>query len=204
MGMENFEATRFRSTISGSPDPVNIEFRAEELKKQLKRAESMAEAGWLEERIAKITSGIAKLTIVGSSPADIKERADRAEDAVCSIRSSIVHGVLPGGGRIALDMALKLEVELEDTDPAKKVLVASLLSVINKLLDNAGYSAEEASYVRSRLIENPDEVYDVEGQVFGTAEELGIFDASKAVSESLRNSVEIASVLGTLGGIICH
>lgn len=203
-GMESFEGTRFRSTLSGSPDPVNIEFRADELKKQLKRAESIAEAGWLEERIAKITSGIAKLTIVGSNPSDIKERADRAEDAVCSIRSSIVHGVLPGGGRIALDMALKIEEELPKGDPAREVLVASLLSIPNKLLDNAGYNSEEASQVLFRLIESPDEVYDLENQVFGKAEDLGIFDATKAVSEALRNSIEIASVLGTLGGIVCH
>ena len=204
MGMENFEATRFRSTLGGSPDPVNIEFRAEELKKQLKRAESKAESGWLEERIAKITSGIAKLTIVGSNPADIKERADRAEDAICSIRSSITHGVLPGGGRMVIDMALKISEELEKGDPAREVLMPSLIAVFNRLLDNAGYHEEDASQVLSRLVENPDEVYDVENQHFGKAEDLGLFDACKAVSESLRNSVEIAGVLGTLGGIVCH
>ena len=203
-GMESFESTRFRSTLSGSPDPINIEFRAEELKKQLKRAESLAEASWLEERVAKITSGIAKLTIIGSSPSEIKERADRAEDAVCSIRSSIVHGVLPGGGRIALDMALLLADKLEESDPARIVLVESLKAVPLKLLDNAGYNAEEVKHVMDSLIANPGSVYDVENQQFGEPETLGIFDASKAVSESLRNSVEIASVLGTLGGIICH
>lgn len=203
-GMENFEATRFRSTLGGSPEPMNIEFRADELKKQLKRAESKAESGWLEERIAKITSGIAKLTIVGSSPADIKERADRAEDAVCAIRSSITHGVLPGGGRIILDLALLLAEELPKEDAAREVLMPSLIAVVNRLLDNAGYHQEEAQQVRTRLIESPSDVYDIENQVFGAAEELGIFDATKAVSEALRNSVEIAGVLGTLGGIVCH
>ena len=203
-GMENFESTRFRSTLGGSPDPVNIEWRAEELKKQLKRAESKAESGWLEERIAKITSGIAKLTIVGSSPSDIKERADRAEDAICAIRSSITHGVLPGGGRIILDMSLKLYEELDKGDAALEVLTPSLLNVVNRLLDNAGYHEEEAAAVRSRLVENRHEVYDIENQVFGKAEDLGIFDATKAVSEALRNSVEIAGVLGTLGGIVVH
>jgi chaperonin GroEL len=203
-GMESFEATRFRSTLSGNPDPVNIEYRADELKKQLKRAESKAEAGWLEERIAKITSGIAKLTIVGSSPSDIKERADRAEDAVCAIRSSITHGVLPGGGRIIIDMALNIAEELEEGDPAREVLYPSLIAVFNRLLDNAGYHEAEAMTVLSRLVESPNEVYDIENQVFGVPEELGIFDATKAVSEALRNSVEIAGVLGTLGGIVCH
>ncbi len=203
-GMENFESTRFRSTLGGSPDPVNIEFRAEELKKQLKRAESKAETGWLEERIAKITSGIAKLTVVGSNPADIRERVDRCDDAVCSVRSSITHGVLPGGGRVLLDMALMIESELEKGDPAKEVLVPSLIAVFNRLLDNAGYNEEDANAVLSRLVENTNDVYDIENQKFGHAEELGLFDAAKAVSEAVRNSVEIAGVLGTLGGIVVH
>ena len=203
-GMDSFEATRFRSTLSGSPDPVNIEFRHDELKKQLKKAESKAESGWLDERIAKITSGIAKLTIIGSNPADIKERADRAEDAVCSIRSSITHGVVPGGARLALDMALKISEEYKEGDPAREVLQPSLIGILKRLLENAGYNEEEGKAVFLRLVENRDEVYDVENQVFGKAEELGIFDATKAVSEALRNSVEIAGVLGTLGGIVCH
>lgn len=200
----SFEGTRFRSTLSGNPDPINIEFRADELKKQLKRAESKAESGWLEERIAKITSGIAKLTVIGSNSADIKERCDRAEDAVCAIRSSITHGVLPGGCRIVLDMALIIEEALKNGDPAKEVLVPSLISVFKRLLDNAGYNESDSKEVLNRLIENRNEVYDVENQVFGEAEELGLFDATKAVSEALRNSIEIAGVLAILGGLIVH
>jgi len=105
---------------------------------------------------------------------------------------------------MALDMAMLIEESLEDDDSAKEVLVNALLSIPNKLLDNAGYNDEEAAYVRSRLIENPHEVYDIENQLFGDPEELGLYDATKAVSEALRNSIEIAGVLGTLGGIVCH
>jgi chaperonin GroEL len=203
-GMTTFESNRFRSTLGGSPDPMNVEYRAEELKKQLKRAESKAEASWLEERVAKITNGIAKLTVIGSSPADIKERADRCEDAVCAIRSSITHGVLPGGGRMMLDMAKKIEKELEAEDPARVVLVPSLVAVVQRLLDNAGYNQEQSNDVIINLYSNPGIVYDVENQVFGDPINLGLFDATKAVSEALRNSVEIAGVLGTLGGIVVH
>ena len=101
-------------------------------------------------------------------------------------------------------MAVKIQAELEEGDPALEVLVPSLLSVFNRLLDNAGYHKEDAGHVLANLVERPNEVYDIENQRFGTAEELGIFDATKAVSEALRNSVEIAGVLGTLGGIVVH
>jgi len=150
------------------------------------------------------TSGIAKLTVVGSSPGDIKERCDRAEDAVCSIRSSLTNGILPGGGRVILNMALKISEELAEGDPAREILMPSLVSVVNRLLENAGYNEEQASEVLAHLVNNPEDVYDIENQVFGKPEELGLFDACKAVSEALRNSVEIAGVLGTLGGIVVH
>lgn len=202
--MDFFEAYRFRSTVVGDPDPVNIEVRAEDLKKMKANAESKAEEGWLEERIGKITNGIAKLTISGGSNGELKEAHDRCEDAVCAVRSAISHGALPGGCRISIDMALKLANELEEGDPAREVLMPSLLTLPQRLLDNAGYHSDDIQGIIAKLVENPDLVYDIENEKFGKAEELGLFDATKAVSESLSNAVSIASVLGTMGGIVCH
>jgi chaperonin GroEL len=202
--MESFECYRFRSTVIGDPDPVNVEVRADQLKQMKENAESQAEAGWLEERLGKITNGIAKLTIYGGSNGELKEAHDRCEDAVCAVRSAIGHGALPGGCRLSIDMALKLGQELEEGDPARDVLMASLLSLPSRLLDNAGYHAEEIQSILEKLISDPELVYDIENEKFGKAEELGLFDATKAVSESLSNAVSIASVLGTMGGLVCH
>jgi chaperonin GroEL len=201
-GMENFEAYRFRSTVVGDPDPVNVELRADDLKTMMRSAESQAEKIILEERIGKITNGIAKLTIYGGSNGELKEKHDRAEDSVLAVRSTITHGALPGGGRIALNLALKLAQELEAGDPAKEVLMPALLAIPNTLLANAGYSSEEIEEIVAKLLENPELVYDIENQKYGAAEELGIFDASKAVEEAINNAVSIASVLGVLGGIV--
>ncbi len=202
--METFEAYRFRSTVVGDPDPVNVEVRAEDLKKQKENPESAAESRWLEERIGKITNGIAKLTISGGSNGELKEAHDRCEDAVCAVRSAITHGALPGGCRISIDMALKIAQELEVGDPAREILMPSLMALPQRLLDNAGYHSDEIQEVIAKLIENPEFVYDIENEKYGKAEELGLFDATKAVSESLNNAVSIASVLGTMGGIVCH
>lgn len=202
--MESFEAYRFRSTVVGDPDPTNVEVRAEDLKTQMAQAESQAEKLMLEERIGKITNGIAKLTIFGGSNGELKEAHDRCEDAVCAVRSAIGHGALPGGCRLAIDMSLKLAQELPEGDPAREVLISSLMSLPQKLLDNAGYHDEEIGEVISKLVREEDLVYDVENQLYGKAEELGLFDATKAVSESLSNAVSIANVLGTMGGMVCH
>jgi chaperonin GroEL len=203
-GMESFECYRFRCTVVGDPDPVNVEVRADDLKKMKLSAESKAEEGWLEERIGKITNGIAKLTISGGSNGELKEAHDRCEDAVCAVRSAISHGALPGGCRVAIDMALKLAQELEEGDPGREILMPSLMALPQRLLDNSGYHGEDIQEIIKHLVENPDVVYDIENEKYGKAEELGLFDATKAVSESLNNAVSIASILGTMGAIVCH
>jgi chaperonin GroEL len=203
-GMENFEAYRFRSTVIGDPEPINVEMRAEELKQMMNNAEGQAEKILLEERLGKITNGIAKLTIYGGSNGELKEAHDRCEDAVCAVRSAITHGAVPGGCRMSIDMAIKLIREFPDGHPVREVLVPSLLALPTKLLDNAGYNSEEIQKVIDTLASDESLVYDVENQVFGKAEEVGLFDAARAVSESLSNAVSLASVLGTCGGLVCH
>jgi chaperonin GroEL len=203
-GMEIFEAYRFRSTIVGNPDEVNVEVRADQLRKQKETAESQAEKTWLEERLGKITNGIAKLTIYGGSNGELKEAHDRCEDAVCAVRSAISKGALPGGCRVLIDLAIHLSAEYPENDVVTEILIPSLLTPINRLLDNAGYTSEESMEISEKLMDNPDLVYDVENQQFGRAEELGVFDSAPAVEEALKNAVSIATVMGTIGGIVAY
>ena len=204
MGMTFFESYRFRSNVLGEPDPVNVEVRAEELKTMKKRAESRAEQTWFDERLGKITNGISKLTVSGGTSAETRERIDRAEDAICAVRSSMIHGCLPGGCRIAIDLALLIAETMEEGDPARETLLPSLLSLPTKLLANSGYNEEEVSEVLKRLVENPGQVFDIENHSYGDPFELGILDATRAVSAALENSVSIAGALGNLGGICVH
>lgn len=202
--MELFEAYRFRSTIVGNPDDMNVEVRADQLRKQKEFAESQAEKIWLEERLGKITNGIAKLTIYGGSNGELKEAHDRCEDAVCAVRSAISKGALPGGCRTLIDLAIELGTSHADDEVIQEILVPSLLVPINRLLDNAGYTPEESTAITEKLIENTEIVYDVENQVFGKAEELGVFDSAPAVEEALKNAASIATVMGTIGGIVAY
>lgn len=203
-GMATFEGYRFRSTIVGDPDPTNIEVRAEELSNQKKSAESKAETLWIEERLGKLTSGIVKLTIYGGSNGELKEAHDRCEDAVCAVRAAISKGALPGGCRVLLDL-FNYVISSEDIpDHVRMVLGPSLFTPITRLLDNAGYHDEAQEEIITRLLENEDLVYDVENQKFGKAEELGVFDSLPAVEEALKNATSIATVMGTLGGLVAY
>lgn len=200
--MTAFECYRFRSTVIGASDPVNVEVRCDDIRKMATRAESQAEKTWFEERSATISSGIAKLTVSGGNASEIRERCDRAEDAVCAVRAAISAGVLPGGTRIMLDMALLLAQELEDGDPAKEIMMPSFISLTKRLLENAGYNEEQTKTVIEKLAEDPELIYDVEAQEYGRFMDLGVFDATKAISESLSNALALGGILGTLGGIV--
>jgi chaperonin GroEL len=205
-GMEKFEFYRFRATVVGKPDEMDIETRADVLRKQLEAPESIQAKLDMEERLGKLTTGIAKLTIYAGSSGELKEKHDRCEDAVCAVRATITDGALPGGCRVLVNVAMLLqsaELSEQDAKIAKSIIVPSLLAPISKLLDNAGYALEEQQGILAKIFTDQTVVYDVENQVFGTARELGVFDAAKAVKEALKNSFSIASTMGVLGGMIC-
>lgn len=98
--MEKIEIYRFRTTIVGEPDQLNVEDRASQISTRMKQSESKIEKILLEERLGKLTNGIAQLKIYGSSNAELKEKADRAEDAVCAVRAAISHGCQIGRAHV--------------------------------------------------------------------------------------------------------
>ena len=202
-GMEKFEMYRFRSTVVGEPDEVLVEERAEQLDQMVQNAESKIEKLLVEERLGKLTKGIAKLKVYAGSNADLKEKHDRAEDAVCAVRAAINHGALPGGGRILIDIALMLASKHKSDSPIQDVLVPGLIMPVKKLLENAGYSEEEVEQTISSLMTTKNKhVYDVNQHKFGTAKQLSLFDARKAVEEAVTNAIGIASVMGTMSGMV--
>lgn len=200
--MTKIDVYRFRTTVVGDPDPTNIEVRAEDIKNTIKQSESKIESIILEERLGKLTNGIAKFKIYGSSNGELKEKADRAEDAVCAVRAAISHGCLPGGCRVLVNLALGLQ---EDSDPVvQKIVIPSLFAPFFRLLDNAGHNAKEIEDILAKMIKNTKHVYDVENCKFGDPKKLGVFDATLAVEQALKNAVSISSVMGTLGGIVAY
>ena len=201
-GMEKIEVYRFRTTVVGDSDPAAIEFRVGDLEILKEQSESKIEKALIEERIGKLTSGIAKLQIFGSSNGELKEKADRAEDAVCAVRAAITDGCLPGGGRTLINIALNLQENYPEEALVLSVLVPSLLQPFFRLLQNSGHSTDEIDDILGKLVKNNKKVYDINSETLGDPKKLGLFDATKAVEQAIKNAVSISSVMGTLGGIV--
>lgn len=210
-GLDYFEAYRYRSNLVGQADDDLILVRADELQTQLNNPVSELDKLLLQERYGKLTGGIAKLKVMGSSNGELKERRDRAEDAICAVRGAIKRGCLPGGGWTLLYLAAKLH-QLND-DILEGVLIPALSEPVFRLLSNCGVcTAKETQQILGPVLENvkafidgeTDEIvtYEAINGAHVSAYEAGILDSTPAVQEAIQNSISIAALLGTLGGTV--
>jgi chaperonin GroEL len=204
--LEYFEAMRGRCNVVGRADEELVLMRVEELERALAAPQSKYEAMMLKERIAKLSGGIAKLTVIGASTGEIREKRDRAEDAVCALRGAFRHGVLPGSawGLMAVRQLL-LDAE---AFPEGFVLAKALREPFLRLMENAGLNEEEREARDTALwqtnLQDPTQakIWNGVTDEFVNPIEAGIVDSAQAVIEAFRNSLSIASLLGTLGGAV--
>lgn len=204
LGVTRFEASRYRSTVLGYASGELIKRRYLELKQlSVTDVASQLDADYIRERMAKLTGGIANLKVIGSSNGELKERRDRAEDAVCAVRGALAHGGLIGG----CHTLMRLRAILPDTPVCNEIVKPALLRPMQVLLHNSGLVEEEAAKVIATM-----EAYVADGGSTSTFNALtmewvdgpstGLLDSVPAVREALKNSISIATLYGTLGGII--
>jgi chaperonin GroEL len=221
----HFEVNRFRSNILIEMDETTearIFKRVDEISKQLASSiTSELERTLLRERVGKLTGGIAKLKIFGSSSGELREKRDRAEDAICAVRGALKHGVLAAGGH-TLNELFRLYsapssneqwtpesvLGLLDKKPEssvhgaikEKILSRAVREPVRRLFSNAGKTESEFVAITSQYDAN--KTYDLLGDKFINPFEQGLLDSTPAVLEALRNSISIATLMGTLGGTI--
>jgi chaperonin GroEL len=200
-----FECGRFRSSIMVNEDEFAIQVRVDELKRRLENPESEYEQRDLEVRLGKLTSGIARLKICGPSAGETREKRDRADDAWCAIRGAIKHGVLPGGGftlvKLSADLAAhSSRARTAAGKAAAGILSDALLEPVKTLYRNYGYTDKQIDHALMDLLSSSDQTFDIMEQRWVNISEL--LDSVPACLEAIRNSISIASLLGTLGGII--
>jgi chaperonin GroEL len=202
VGCDMFEVTRSRSNVVGFADEGLLQMRLEEVQQQLQNPDSELDAKLLQERIAKLSGGIARLKVVGSSNADLKERRDRAEDAVCAVRGAVKYGCLPGGAWTLLKLC-----SLLPTDPINGILREAFQTPFRRLVENSGFLTDEEGFaiempIQQGIAQGKSIVYDFLESKHVDAFEGGILDSTPAVLEAIRNAISSASQIGTLGGCV--
>jgi chaperonin GroEL len=194
--------------IGGAGEKDAIEKRCVYLRDEIKNADDTKVKKDLEERLAKLTNGIAIIKVGGENELDLKERKDRVEDAVHATRAALQEGILPGGG-IALLRAAEYLNSLEDIYDFYKespsilngiyLIECAAKSPWNQILENAGKVPEEIrEEIQGHEIGDKFECgYDAANFKIVDMIEAGIIDPTKVVLTALKDSASIARLLLT-------
>ena len=190
--------------VEVSGETSEIEIRCAQLRKQVEETTSDYDREKLQERLAKLSGGVAVIRVGGMTEIEVKERKDRVEDATCATRAAVEEGVLPGGGaallyaRGALD---KLEPQNGDQKVGINIVRLAMEAPLRQIAENAGV---DAPMVVGKLLDNnnQDWGFDAQREIFCDMFEAGILDPTKVVRIALQDAASIAGVLVTTEAMI--
>ena len=190
------DITKYQTTIvGGNGDHDLIEDQIESLKEDLQHEDNLNECEKIQDRIARLASGIAIIRVGASTEIEMVEKKHRIEDALEAVKSAQLEGIVPGGGTALLSVTRNLDVSVENEGQAVGVEIVRLAvqAPLRQMAINAG---ESPDIICNQVIESDANVgYDfVSGQLVDMLE-AGIIDPVKVTRTALQNA---ASVSGTL------
>lgn len=187
----------YETFIMSDVDSNRINSRVKELKAIEKSCHSDMDRMHVRANIAKLTGGISTIHVGGVSDLKVRERKGRVEDAVEAVRSAIAEGVIPGGCKIQLELVEVIKKH-KSKKPSWIIMEKALQEPFKLLLDNCGEHFEE---IFPKLKKN--QVFDANMHEFVDPFERGIIEPAKVARVALGNALSVASLLITLGGIVC-
>src|SRR5258708_6359725 len=184
--------------IDGAGKASDIKGRVESIRQQIEEATSDYDKEKLQERVAKLSGGVAVIKVGASTEIEMKEKKARVEDALHATRAGVEEGVVPGGG-VALVRALKAIEKLvgknEDQTTGIKILARSIEEPLRQIVANAG---EDAAVVLNRVREGKGTFgYNAATSEYGDMIEMGILDPTKVTRLALQNAASVAGLLLT-------
>lgn len=193
--------TRDATTIvEGAGDREEIALRARQLRAAIAREQHLSyDREQLQQRLARLVSGIAVIRVGGVTETELKERKERATDAVHAVRAAAAGGIVPGGGA-ALLMASKaldgLASESDDERAGIAIVRSAMRAPATQIADNAGADGRWA-VARQLETTDPNHGFDAARERFGDLLEAGVIDATQVVCCALRNAVSAAARIVT-------
>ena len=184
--------------VSGAGDKNAIKARIEQIKAQMKETTSDYDREKLQERLAKLSGGVAILYIGAATEVEMKEKKDRVDDALHATRAAVQEGIVPGGG-VALIRCLgalsNIKTENEDQATGVSIIKLALEAPLRTIVTNAG---EEGAVVVQKVKEGTDDFgYNARTGTFENLYHSGVIDPTKVTRLALENAASIASLLLT-------
>ena len=186
------------TVVSGAGKKADIEGRVNQIKKQIENTTSEYDKEKLQERLAKLSGGVAILYVGAATEVEMKEKKDRVDDALHATRAAVQEGIVAGGGTAflrAVDSLDKLSLDNEDQNTGILIVKTALESPIRTIVENSG---GEGSVIIQKIREGRgDYGYNAATDNFESMFKAGIIDPTKVSRLALENAASIAGLLIT-------
>ena len=185
--------------VDGAGSTDAIRDRVASLRAQVETSTSDYDKEKLQERLAKLSGGVAVIKVGGSSELEVKERKDRVEDALHATRAAVEEGILPGGGTALLYASKALDGLAPVNDDQRRgvdIIRKALQAPLRQIAENAGY---DGGVVAGRLLDGKDENlgFNAQSEQYENLFQSGVIDPTKVVRTALQDAASIAGLLIT-------
>ena len=190
--------------VNGNGNKKEINDRANQIRSQIENTKSEYDKEKLQERLAKISGGVAVLYIGASTEVEMKEKKDRVDDALHATRAAVQEGIVPGGGVTLLrcsEKIINLKGENEDQKLGINIVYKSLFAPIKTILSNAG--EENIDVIINAILNNSgDYGYNARLKKFENFFKTGVIDPAKVTRLAIENAASISGLLITSDCVI--
>ncbi|MDD3374786.1 MAG: chaperonin GroEL [Candidatus Omnitrophica bacterium] len=183
--------------IEGAGKKDKITFRINQINNQIEKIDSNYDREKLQERLAKLSGGVAVISVGAATESEMKEKKARVEDALHATRAALQEGIVPGGGVALLRTIPALDALKVKGDEATgvKIIKRAIEEPIRQLCENAGL---DGSVIVQKLKEEKVNIgYDINKDTYVDMFESGVIDPTKVTRTALQNASSIASLLLT-------
>ncbi len=190
--------------VDGAGSKSDIEARIKQIKSQIEESTSDYDKEKLQERVAKLSGGVAVINVGAATEVEMKEKKARVEDALNATKAAVEEGIVAGGGTVLLRSVAELD-NIDVVDEDEKIGVAiikkALQAPIRQIVENAGL---DSSIVVAKVLENNNFNYgfDAAKNEYKDMIKSGIIDPTKVTKSALINAASIASTLLTTEAVI--
>ena len=190
--------------VDGSGNADDIRGRMKEIQAQIEDTTSDYDREKLQERLAKLSGGVAILRVGASTEIEMKEKKQRVEDALEATRAAVEEGIVPGGGTVLIRAAKAVsELSLDDSDEQTgvQILSSALREPIRVIAENCGF---EGAVILERVSSNDDKNFGFNAMTdeYGDMLSLGIVDPAKVTRSAVENAVSVAGMILTTAALI--
>jgi chaperonin GroEL len=191
--------------IDGAGEKSQIEGRIKSIRQQIEETTSDYDKEKLQERVAKLSGGVALVKVGAATEVEMKEKKARVEDALHATRAAVEEGILPGGGiaylraRAAIE---NLKGANHDQDSGIQIVLRALELPLRSIAANAG---AEPSVVLNKVVEGKDGYgYNAQTGQYGNLIEMGVVDPTKVARCALQNAASVASLILTTDAMVAE